>query len=163
SGTWTYTFTTALSATGTYNLTATQSDSFSNVGTSGTQVVTIDTTAPVVSITSVNGTARSFPYSTNLTVSSVGGACGSASGDSATVSIALTGGSTQNGTASCTGGVWTFTFATSLSATANYTVTAIQLDAAGNTGTSGGQVITIDQTPPTVALTSVNGTARAFP
>ena len=144
-------------------MTTTQTDTFGNTGTNGGQTITLDLTAPVVTLTSVNGTARTFPYTTNLAATSVGGACGTAAGDTATVSIVVTGASTQNGTAPCSAGAWTFTFATSLAATGTYSVLAVQSDAVGNSGTSGSQTINIDATAPVVTLTSVNGTARTFP
>src|SRR5262249_12681384 len=124
---------------------------------------TVDRTAPTVSLTSVNGTARTFPFSTNQSVTSLGGACGTAAGDSATVNVAVTGAGTQNGTAACSAGGWTFTLASPLATTGTYTLTVTQPDAAGNTGTSSGQNITVDKTPPVVNITSVNGVAHTFP
>ena len=162
-GAWTFTPTTALSADGSYAITATQSDTASNVGTSGAQSIVVDKTLPVVALTSVNGTARTFPYISNTTVTAVGGTCGAAIGDSATVSVSITGASTQSGTAACTAGTWTFTPTTALSADGAYTITATQTDAAANTGTTGAKAITVDQTLPIVTLTTVNGTARTFP
>src|SRR5262249_18385923 len=106
-GNWTYTLTTPLSAVGAYNVTATQTDAVGNTGTSGAQSISIALTAPVVTLTPDDGPARSFPYSTNQTVTTVAGACGAVSGDIATVSVAVTGGSTQNGTTACVAGNWT--------------------------------------------------------
>ena len=135
-----------------------------NSANSGAKTITVDTTAPVVTLTTVNGTARTFPYTTNATVTTVGGACGSTrSGDPATVTVAITGASTQSGTATCTRGVWTFTPTTALSANGTYTITATQTDTATNTGTSGAQSITINTAAPIVTFTTVNGTARTFP
>jgi len=162
-GTWTFAASPSLSTSGTYSITATQLDAATNVGTSGAQSVTLDTTAPVVTLTTVNGNAATFPLSTNATATTVGGACGTASGDSATVTVAVTGASTQSGTATCNSGAWTRTFATSLSANGTYNVTATQTDTAGNTGSSGTKAITVDKTAPAVTLTQVNGSARTFP
>jgi large repetitive protein len=162
-GTWIFTFTTALSANGAYSVTATQTDSFANTGTSGAKSITVDTVLPTVTLTQANGAARTFPWRINATITSVAGACGTASGDSATVSISVTGASTQNGTATCGAGAWTFTFTTPLSTDGLYNVTATQLDAAGNNGTSGIKAITVDKTAPAVTLTQVNGVARTFP
>src|SRR5262249_5875482 len=131
--------------------------------TSGAKPVTVDTTSPVVTLTAVNGSVRTFPYSTNVSVTTVSGACGVASGDAATVSVAITGAATQNGTAPCSGGAWTYTTSPTLSASGTYSVTATQTDTASNTGTSGAQSITINTAAPTVTLTTVNGTARTFP
>src|SRR5207244_9785905 len=104
-----------------------------------------------------------FPFITNATVSTLGGTCTTAAGVNPTVSIAITGTSTQNGTAACNTGAWTFTPTTALSADGVYSVTVTQSDTSGNTGTSGAQSITVDKTLPLIALTSVNGTARTFP
>src|SRR5262249_3373611 len=130
---------------------------------SPTQTVNIDATAPVVTLTTVNGTARTFPYSTNVNITSVGGACGTLSGDVPTVSLAVTAASTQNVTAPCTSGAWTFSFTTALSAAAPYNLTATQHDSFAHPGTSGTQAITLDTTAPVVSITSVNGTLRTFP
>ena len=162
-GLWTYSLTTLLSVTGTYVITGTQTDAAANSGTTGAQTINLDATAPVVTLTSLNGTARTFPYSTNVNATSVGGACGVLAGDSATVSVAVTGTTTQNGTAPCTAGAWTYTFAPALSAAGTYNVTATQTDSFANVGTSGAQSVVIDTTPPVVTLTQVNGTARTFP
>ena len=160
---WTFTPATALSANGTYNITATQTDTATNTGTSGAQSITINTAAPIVALTTVNGTARTFPFITNTTVTTLGGTCTTAAGVNPTVSVAITGASTQNGTATCTTGAWTFTPTTSLSADGIYSVTATQSDTASNVGTSGAQSITVDKTTPVVTLATVNGTARTFP
>ncbi len=50
---------------GTKTFTVTATDWAANSVTSGTINVTVDNTAPVVTITKVNGTTRTFPYSTN--------------------------------------------------------------------------------------------------
>ena len=160
---WTFTPTTALSVDGAYAITATQSDTASNVGTSGAQSITVDKTLPVVALTSVNGTARTFPYISNATVTTVGGTCGAAIGDSASIAVAITGASTQSGSATCTAGTWTYTPTTALSVDGAYSITATQTDTAANTGTSGAKVINVDRTLPVVTLTTVNGTARTFP
>ena len=160
---WTFTPTTALASDGIYSVTATQSDTASNVGTSGAQSITVDKTTPVVTLATVNGTARTFPYISNVTVTAFGGTCGGAIGDSASIAVAITGASTQNGTATCTAGTWTYAPTTALSADGAYTIAATQSDAAGNTGTTGAQSLTVDRTAPVVTLTSVNGTARTFP
>ena len=162
-GTWSYSPTTALSVDGAYSITATQTDAAGNTGTTGAQSITVDRTLPPVTLTSVNGTVRTFPYTTNVTATTVGGACGTAAGDSAIVAIGVVGSTTQNGTAPCTAGVWTYTFSPTLSASGSYDVTATQTDTASNVGTSGVKNITIQTTAPVVTLTAVNGTARTFP
>ena len=162
-GAWTYSFSPTLSASGTYNVTATQTDTAANIGTSGVKAITIQTTAPTVTLTTVNGTGRTFPFSTNATVTTVGGACTTAAGVNATVSVSVTGASTQSGTTACTAGAWSFAPTTAFSTDGVYSVTATQSDTASNVGTSGAQAITVDKTAPVVTLTTVNGTARTFP
>ena len=59
SGTWTLTFTTALTAQATYTLAATELDAAGNLGSSGNQSLTIDSTTPTVStVTSSLGAGR---------------------------------------------------------------------------------------------------------
>ena len=57
-------------------MSASQLDAAGNNGSSGSKSVTIDKTAPTVTLTKVNGTTVTFPYSTNVNVTSVGGTCG---------------------------------------------------------------------------------------
>ena len=47
----------------------------------------IDTTAPVVALTKVNGAVVSFPFATSAKVTSIGGTCGTAAGDLAQVAL----------------------------------------------------------------------------
>src|SRR5207253_1684339 len=136
-GIWSYTPTTALSADGSYTVTVTQTDQAGNTGTTGPKTISVDRTIPVVTLTNVNGTARTFPLAINVTVTTVGGACGTLAGDGATVSVTLTGASTESGSAACSSGAWTYTFSNPLGANGLYSVTATQLDTAGNNGTSG--------------------------
>src|SRR5262249_29256954 len=146
-----------------YTITATQSDTAGNTGTTNPQTITVDKTTPVVSITTVNGSTQTFPYLTNQVVTSVGGACGVLSDDSATVSISVTGAGSENGAATCVGGAWSYSFVSAFAVNGAYSVSATQSDAASNTGTSGTKTITVDTTAPVVTLTTVNGTVRTFP
>jgi len=160
SGTWTLTLTTALSTDGAYSFAASQTDAAGNVGSSGTKTVTIDKTPPTVTITSVNATTRTFPYTTNINVTSMGGACTTSDG---VVSVTLGGSPTTPATATCSSSAWTLTLTTALSTEGTYTFVASQTDAAGNVGSSASSSVTIDKTLPSVTLTSVNGSARTFP
>src|SRR5262249_54177901 len=162
-GAWSYTTSPLLTVSGDYFVTATQSDTAGNTGTSGAQQITLNTAAPTVTLTTVNGNATTFPFITNTTVNTVGGTCTVGGGVNTTVSVTITGASTQNGAALCTANAWTFTPTTPLTADGIYAVLATQSDTAGNTGTTNAQSITIDKTSPVVALTTVNGTARTFP
>ena len=162
-GTWTLTLTPAITTEATRTLTATQTDTAGNSGTAVARTVTIDKTAPVVVVTTVNGITRTFPHSTNTNVTTIGGTCGTLTGDTATVSPRINGAATAPSTTSCAAGSWTLTLTTVLTAEATSTLSAIQTDAAGNTGTAANQTVTIDKTSPVVSVTSVNGSARSFP
>lgn len=151
SGAWSFMLSPSLT-NGTITATATQADAAGNVGTSGAKVITVDTTAPSVTLTKVNGASVAFPYFTSQTVTSLGGGCGVATGDNTTVTVSITI-VTQTSTVNCTGSTWSFTLTTPLSASATYTATAVQRDAAGNTGSTGPQTIVIDKSPPTVTVT----------
>jgi hypothetical protein len=117
-------------------------------------------------LTKVNGSAVTFPLATNANVTTVAGTCGSVAGDSPTINVTVTGTSSQSGTATCAANVWTYTTSPTLSAEGSYTVTATQADTAGNTGTSGGKVITIDKTAPgqptAVSLANGGGQGNAY-
>jgi large repetitive protein len=124
------------------------------------QTYAIDKTVPVVTITQVNAVTRTFPYTTNANVSSLGGAC--STGDS-TVSVTINGSPAAPQTTTCSSGVWTLALTTALAADGNYTVAATQSDVAGNGGSSGNKTVTIDKTPPTNVLSLVNQSTQAGP
>jgi hypothetical protein len=123
------------------------------------QTYTIDRVAPVVTVTKVNGSTVSFPFTTGQNVTSVGGACGTLSGDSASVSVTIDGSPSVPATASCSAGSWTLTLTTALSTGGNHTIAATQADTAGNSGSSGNQTVSIDKTAPTVG--SMNRSASS--
>jgi hypothetical protein len=124
------------------------------------QAYTIDRTAPAVSVTQVNGVGRTFPYATNAAnVSSIGGGCGNAGGDLASVSWSFDG---QSGTASCGSGSWTATLTPAVAAEGSYTAQASQSDSAGNTGSDSKGVI-LDRTAPTNALSLVSQSTQPGP
>ena len=129
----------------TYTVRATAHDNAGNYFSGTAITFTLDRTAPVVTITSVNGSAVTFPYATQADITSIGGTCGVLSGDSATITIS----GSASGTATCSAGTWTFT--TALTTEATYSLTATQADTAGNSGTSGAQSVSVDRTAPTVS------------
>ena len=156
SGAWALTLSTAVSSEGDHTLSASQTDAAGNIGNSGSKTVTIDKTAPTVSITAVNGSTVSFPYSTSESITSLGGACTSGDGN---VSVTLGGNPTAPATAVCSSDAWTLTLTTPISDAGSYTFAASQTDAAGNTGGSGDKVVTITaipaNNPPTAASQTV--------
>ncbi|HEV7525685.1 MAG TPA: hypothetical protein VGP92_12015 [Acidimicrobiia bacterium] len=149
---WTVNATTL--ADGTYTAQASQLNALLVPVTSTPVTFTVDTAAPAIALTRVNGTAQTFPYTTNATVTSVGGTCGTATGDNNTVSVVVGGNASENGTTACSAGTWTYTLLAPLSADGNDTITATQADGVANTGTTGAQTITIDTTAPAVTITA---------
>ena len=142
-------------ATGTYTYTVTavwRSWSAQSAA-SGAVAVQNDTTAPVVTLTKVNGNAVTFPYAGSQPVTSVGGTCGNSSGDLTPISVTITGNGAQTATGTCSAGAWSASLTTISANGSASTVTATQSDAAGNVGSSGARSITV------LAATSL--TARA--
>src|SRR5262249_57260296 len=92
-------------------------------------------TPPSVAITSVNGSAVTFAYTT-ATVTSIGGTCTTTDG---AVSWSI---GPQSGSASCTAAAWTSGSFAALPVGA-YTANASQTDAAGNVGNAPAQSITV--------------------
>lgn len=128
---------------GAYTAQTTQTDTAGNTGQSAAVTFTVDATAPVVSLN------QPAPGAT-LTTAAAGfaGVAGTASGDSATVSIAIYAGPSATGTPVQTvnttgqaGGAYTAT-STAL-ANGTYTARATQADSIGNIGQSAAATFTI--------------------
>jgi hypothetical protein len=119
------------------------------------QTYTYDTTAPTVTITSVNGSVRTFPYSTNVNVSSIGGTCTNGTGDLTPITVTFNGAGTNPASATCTAGAWTLNLTTQISAENTYSVLASESDQAGNSGTNT-QTIVIDKTAPQLVSIQAN-------
>ncbi|UKJ76048.1 Ig-like domain-containing protein [Azospirillum brasilense] len=136
-----WTVTTASLGDGAHSLTAVSSDATGTSSASSALTVTIDSAAPN---TPTVTTALSNSTTPTLT--------GTAEADS-TVTVTV-GGATYTTTA--TGGNWSLNLATatpvsgvlSLNANGTNAVSAIAIDAAGNTSTAGTQSLVIDTTPP---------------
>jgi hypothetical protein len=152
-GSWSVAPTAAL-ADGTYTAQASQSDSAGNTGTSSASTFTVDTVAPVVSLT-----APADGSSTNQSKPSFAGAAGTSSGDLSTVTVRIYSGSTASGapvqtlTTTAAAGAWSVAPSTSLT-DGTYTAQASQSDSAGNTGMSSAITFTVDTVAPTVTLTA---------
>jgi Bacterial Ig-like domain len=160
SGSWSLTLTNALSNEATYAFAASQTDAASNTGTSGSKSVTIDKTGPTVTLTDVNGAARTFPYLTNQDVTSVGGSC---EPGGSPVHVTLGGNPTSPPLAPCSpSGSWTLNLMTPVSSDGVHNFAASQVDAVGNPGSSGNKPVQIDKTAPTVTATAVKGDAPGF-
>ncbi|MDQ1679632.1 MAG: large repetitive protein, partial [Frankiaceae bacterium] len=152
-GAWTVDGTTAL-LPGTYTARALQTDAAGNQGTSTPNTFTVDTTAPVLTLTTPANGNR-----TNVTTPTYSGAAGNATGDSATVTLDIYSGSTVTGSpvqsrpATRVGATWTIDGSPALTA-GTYTARATQTDAAGNSGHSGDNTFVVDTTAPTITLTA---------
>jgi len=138
---------------GTYTAEATQANLVSEPGASAPVTFTVDTVAPVVSLT------PSAP-STNDSTPSFSGEAGIASGDSSTVKLQIYAGGAAAGTPIDTvevtgsGGTWTVGPVPSL-ADGTYSAQAEQFDEAGNLGLSQSSTFTVDTLAPEVSLTAV--------
>jgi hypothetical protein len=160
-GLWNWTLSSTWTAAGSATVTVTQKDASNNTGTA-TRTITIDRTAPSISITTLNGAAQTWPASRNQTVTTIGGTCSSGTGDLA-VSVGITGSRTASGSATCSSGLWSWTVSPALT-DGTYTLSATQSDAAGNTGSSAVRSVTVDTVGPSVAITQVKGvTVTSFP
>ena len=112
-----------------------------------------DALAPGVSLTNVNGIARSFPVILKPSIASVGGACATGGGP---ISITLDGGATTPGTAACTSGAWLLTFSTAVGAEGVHMLSASQTNGSGHTAGTGAVSVRVDTTAPVVAGPSLS-------
>ena len=108
---------------------------------SNTNAFTIDTAAPVVTITSPASGATLTDPSVALS--------GTCSESGRTVSVTITGPPNASLTTPCVSGAWTVT---QLLPNGSYSVTASQTDVAGNTGTSAPTTFTLVATAPVVTV-----------
>jgi large repetitive protein len=142
-------------ADGTYTAQVEQSDSAGNVGHSSTSTFRIDTTPPIVTLTSpANG---SFTKNTSPHIE---GAAGTAVGDQSSVTVELFAGASIGAQApeltlvvQASAGKWSATLG-GLSEGA-YTVRAAQSDNLGNGGQSAPVSFTVDTIAPAVSLSPV--------
>jgi hypothetical protein len=137
---------------GAYTAVAEQKDEAGNVGASAPATFVVDTTAPAVSVSSINSP-------TNDPSPTIKGSAGTAAGDEPSVSLTIYHGATvggaeaAKGTFTASGGAWSFT--TSPLPDGTYTAQARQSDGAGNTGSSSPVTFTIDTVAPSVSLAPV--------
>ncbi|WP_255442010.1 Ig-like domain-containing protein [Corallococcus sp. Z5C101001] len=130
-------------ADGTYTVTAVSSNSAGTNSTPASTTFTVDQTPPTVAIsTPVNGSTINTP---NVTVT------GTSSGASY-VTLTFEGASYGPISVDASGN-WSYALPGPL-AEGDYTVTAVAVDAAGNTSTPATSTFTVDVTAPTVAISS---------
>ena len=164
-GQWTLATGTLADAThpdATHSFTATATDVAGRTGgASNTLAVTFDTAAPVVAITSItDGTGSSF--TDLITKDGVVTLSGSVSDAHGITKVEVFEGTTSLGTTTVNIGNWTLT--TTLAGSGSHTLGVVATDVAGNiSGTVSTPAITVDTTPPALAITSVtDDTGRSF-
>lgn len=147
----TWAVTAAALADGTYTVTAEQRDSAGNVATTAGSTFVVDTTAPLVSVTTPQAGATLAQSTTQLT-----GGAGRAAGDGGSVSVELYTGSTATGLpvrvlAAPVGVSGAWSVASGPLADGPWTVRVVQTDGAGNTG-SAARTFTVDTAAPAVGI-----------
>ena len=153
-GLWTTSVT--LSGDGAHSIVAQDTDAAGNTGTSTAVVFTLDTLAPLVTISSAAETSNVATQTISGSVTAGEAAVG------ATVTLldTVNGVTTQIGTATVgSGGLWTTSV--TLSGDGAHSIVAQDTDAAGNTGTSTPVVFTLDTLAPTVAISTAAETSNA--
>ncbi|SEF14667.1 Ig-like domain (group 3) [Rhizobiales bacterium GAS191] len=144
SGAWTFTPTGLVD--GQHTIVASETNA---AGNTASLTFTLDTTAPVVAITSAGG-------ATNQAAQTVSGTVDIADAGS---TVTVFDGATQAGTATVQGdGSWSTSIAL---ATGDNTITANDTDAAGNTGVSNSVTYTLDTTTPAVTEALANDTGSS--
>jgi large repetitive protein len=147
-GTWTTRVT--LSGDGSHIIVAKDTDAAGNTGTSAQVGFTLDTSPPIVTV-STNGTTTNQPTQT------IAGKVTSTEAAPGTVTLYDNG--TQVGTATVgSGGSWTTSI--TLSGDGNHSIVAADTDAAGNTGSSTPVGFTLDTVPPTVTIATGGATTN---
>lgn len=156
---YSFSWNTATASNGTHTLTVKATDPSGNVGTSASVVVTVDNSAPTVSLTApANG----------ATVSGTVNLSATASDNIGVTSVEFYRGSTLM--ASDSTSPYSYSWNTSAVANGSYVLTAKAYDAAGNVTTSSNVTVTVnnvvapppDTTPPTTSITSpANGSTAS--
>ena len=141
-----------LSGDGSHSIVAKDTDAAGNTGSSAPVVLTLDTIAPTVTITTAAETSNVATQTISGTVTAAEAAVG------ATVTLydTINGVTTAIGTATVgSGGAWSTSV--TLSGDGSHSIVAKDTDAAGNTGISAPVVFTLDTIAPTVTISSSGG------
>ena len=149
-------------ADGSYSIKANVSDAVGNAATTATQAITVDETAPTIAITSPvagDNIINKSEAAAGVTISGTAAAGSSGvNGQTATITIVdSTNAVKDTYAATVTSGAWSVnvTAAQALAlADGSYSIKADLSDAAGNAATTASQAITVDETAPTIAITS---------
>ena len=161
-GAWSTTVT--LSGNGAHSIVAQDTDTAGNVGSSGPVILTLATVAPTIAITSPvagDNIVNKAEAAAGVTISgtAAAGAGGAAvNGQTATITIVDSANAVKDTyTATVTGGAWSVNVTAAQAqalADGSYSIKANVSDAAGNAATTATQAITVDETAPTIAITS---------
>ncbi len=161
-GAWSTTVT--LPGNGSHSIVAQDTDAAGNVGSSAPVVFTLATVAPTIAITSpvagdniINRAEAAAGVTINGTASpGIGGAA--VNGQTATITIVDSTNTAKDiYTATVTGGAWSVNVSAAQAqglADGSYSIKADVSDAVGNAATTATQAITVDETAPTIAITS---------
>ncbi|MEI3854957.1 beta strand repeat-containing protein, partial [Ensifer sp. CCNWLW38] len=136
-------------------------DAAGNVGTTDSQIVTVDTTPPassiVIDITSISDdTGWVGDFITRDTALTVNGTLAGTLGAGEKAQISVDGGASWSDL-TVTGGAWSYADGRTLT-DGNYTYQVRVVDTAGNVGTTDSQVVIVDTTPPSSTATIVSFT-----
>src|SRR5205823_5944080 len=149
-------------ADGSYSIKANVSDAAGNAATTATQAITVDETAPTIAITTPiagDNVINKSEAAAGVAISGTATAGSAAvNGQTATITI-LDSSNTVKDTyaATVTNGTWSVNVTAAQAqalADGSYSIKANVSDAAGNAATTATQAITVDETAPTIAITT---------
>ena len=133
-------------------------DTAGNIGTTASQAVTIDTTAPaeavaIIAIATDSGSSSS-DFITNDTTLTVSGSNGTLGADEK-IQVSSNGGTTWADVTQSTATSWSYADPATHATSFSYQVRIV--DTAGNIGPTVSQAVTIDTTAPTIAISNSGG------
>ena len=137
-----------LTEDGVHSISAGNTDSAGEVGTSPPVVITLDTAPPTVTINTQGTTTNQTTQTISGTVTTIE----AAAGGTVTLFDTYNGVTTQIGTATLTGGNWSTNV--TLSGNGAHSIVAQDTDTVGNVGSSSATVFTIANVAPTITITS---------
>ena len=165
SGAWSVAVTAAQAqalADGSYSIKANVSDVAGNAATTATQAITVDETAPTIAITTPVAGDNIISKAEAAAGVSISGtaAAGSAGVNGQTATITLVDSSNvvkDTYTTTVTNGAWSVSVTAAQAqalADGSYSIKANVSDVAGNAAATASQTVTVDETAPTIAITS---------
>ncbi|TMJ52385.1 MAG: hypothetical protein E6G85_11905 [Alphaproteobacteria bacterium] len=149
-------------ADGSYSIKANVSDAAGNAATTATQAITVDETAPTIAITTPiagDNVINKSEAAAGVTISGTATAGSAAvNGQTATITILDSSNAIKDTlTSTVTNGTWSVNVTAAQAqalADGSYSIKANVSDAAGNAAATATQAITVDETAPTIAITT---------